>query len=447
MSVKNDILAALQNGPLVLQGIHVATGAKKKTLQSKLWDLRQEKKIWRSEEGFFSLVEVDVNPNGSAPQVDEQPEEEEGQPADGPVEQEGPVDQDVPGPQAREVREAPSTVTSPRQAARATISGDEDRFKALLKDCGVVKAIDTINDTFFRLDTDDIRNLLDVLDDAKAFVNPQQKKLIVRYWLGYMDTGELSPEVAARLGREQEKGKPGEPESQMIDLGLGWKVERDKYGDYVAKPGGELKTYTEALRWATTMNATRPVEEEEEEEDGQPRGRRRSGGGASMISILLKAVIDRKSDPGVDDRIQRLQEQLDQEREARQDDRFARLEGLLAQATSGPMDPVAELVRQKEQLVALGLVPTAQPSQITDGSPTVQIIKETGDKVDKNVNRLVGIIERLALRGHNELTPVGHAASEPEQEERAGELLDQINQGTRSRELAQGLWPSRRRGV
>ena len=445
MTVSTDLLGALKDGPLNFIQLAEATGHKKKTITNKLWELRHAAKVARSTLGDYSLVEEEpVNsetgqpPETPANPEDRPPEEER------PPEETGPVSWDVPGPQSREAR-AP-TDDGPHASQRQPLSGDKGKFKALLMDCGVRRALDTITDTFFAGDTENLAYLVNVLEDSRAYVDPQQKRLIVRYWAHYTDSPPLSPELETRLSRDPEKGKP--TAETRFTSEIGWRVEKDKAGDYMPRPGGELATYQEALRWAATMNATKGFEEDEPaegEEAGEGgKGRRRRGAANSLESLLMKAVID-KAFPGnggssaADERVRELEKQLADEREARMSDRFERLEALIAANAGG--DQVEALIKQRDQMLALGMIPT--PTAISPGdSPTVSILKDSTDKLDKNMNRFVGIMERAMLRGHDNILPEDRS-TEAEQEDRAGTLLNRIDQNDRSRQLAKNLWGAR----
>ena len=80
-----------------------------------------------------------------------------------------------------------------------------------------------------------------------------------------------------------------------------------------------------------------------------------------------------------------------------------------------------------------------QVPTVTDQSPTVQLIKDQSDKLDKNMNRLVGLLERAILRGQEDVIPEEHSTPE-ERDQRAERLLGRMEQATRSRELRQELF-------
>jgi len=327
---------------------------------------------------------------------------------------------------------------------RQPISGDKDRFRALLQDCGVTKALDTITDTFFSGDTRNLEYLIQVLEDTKAYVSPDQRRLMVAYWVSYIDSPPLSPELEERL-RAAKGGKQlavaGAGAGSQYPEGTGWKVEKDKHEEWVPKPGGEL-TYQESLRWASLMNASRPEEEEEDDEEKGGRGRgRRRGGGESVQDMLIKAMIGRafpeNGGSAADERVKELEKQLADERENRLNDR---LDGLQASidAAANRGDPVADLVKQRDQMQALGLIPTASAG-VPSASPSVALIQDASDKLDKNANRIAGALERFLLRNHDLVPEPGDGA---QLEEQAGELADRMEASQRARDLSRDLYRS-----
>ncbi|MBA7654783.1 hypothetical protein ES703_62676 [subsurface metagenome] len=63
----------------------------------------------------------------------------------------------------------------------------------------------------------------------------------------------------------------------------------------------------------------------------------------------------------------------------------------------------------------------------------MQLIKDSTDKFDKNVGRLMGIIERTALRSE-EFTPE-QTRTPDQREHKAGELLHTVESRENSRQL------------
>jgi len=136
MSVSDDILQALgQGGPMALQQIFEATGHKKKTIQSKLYELRQAGKVARTADGVYEGLAA-------------APPEENDEPDILPPAAQGRSD-----PQLRTGRDTPGP-QAPANPLRQPLSGDQEKFRALLQDCDVRKALDTITETFFAGDVD-----------------------------------------------------------------------------------------------------------------------------------------------------------------------------------------------------------------------------------------------------------------------------------------------------
>ena len=75
----------------------------------------------------------------------------------------------------------------------------------------------------------------------------------------------------------------------------------------------------------------------------------------------------------------------------------------------------------------------------TDQSPAVVLVKDIADKFDKNMNRVAGAMERAALRSGETLVPE-QLSTPVEREKRAAGLLQEVDQGARSRELRRELF-------
>ncbi len=417
MSVSDDIVQVLkERGPMALQQIYETTGHKKKTLQSKLYELRQAGKVARSADGIYQAV--DTPPETAEEDPDILP----------------PPPQDRPGPQSKEARDNPGPQA--QAPLRQPLSGDPDKFRALLQDCDVRKALDTITETFFAVDPENLEHLTSVLDDARAYVSPLQRRLIVRYWARYIKR-DIPPLLDERLSHQDgEKGDGARDGSRFVE-DLGWKVEKDRDGDWVPRPGGEL-SYEKSLRYAATLNATRSSPSDEgpdDENEEAPSGKRRRRGGARdpLLTLLIEKAFPDKDDR--DEEVKALREELGREREARQEERFSRLEGMIGSALN--KNPFQEYLEIKQQVEAIE--GPRQVPMVTDQSPTVQLIKDQSDKLDKNMNRLVGLAERAILRGKDEVIPEEHSTPE-ERDKRAERLLGRMEQAGRSRELRRELF-------
>ena len=69
----------------------------------------------------------------------------------------------------------------------------------------------------------------------------------------------------------------------------------------------------------------------------------------------------------------------------------------------------------------------------------MQLAKDVGDKVDRNMNRIAGLLEQVVLRGQGEYSPE-HASTPEAQEDRAERLGDRLTQSPRSEALGRDLF-------
>jgi len=72
-------------------------------------------------------------------------------------------------------------------------------------------------------------------------------------------------------------------------------------------------------------------------------------------------------------------------------------------------------------------------SAVTDQSPAVQVLKDSADKLDKNVGRMVGIVERMILQP--DLFRPEETRTPAEKEQKAGAILAVAQKSARSSEL------------
>ena len=323
-------------------------------------------------------------------------------------------------------------------------------FIQRLQSAGVTpkEIVPTIADIFFSGDIDSLPWLNQVLTrDSASFVAPNQKRIIISFWahtrgLPY-DEQEFDFEADAE-GKGKKSGAKGvkaeERLEKRLDPGLGWKVDRDRDGSWIARPGGPM-SYQEAIdaaeRRALIDSYNRGGAGEEAEGEGIAEegvtGRKGGKRPESLVEYMMKKMIDSMLDGGKgkaseeSETVSRLTERIDTMERERQEERFERLEGMIAGiASRDPWEDYDRIQTMKEKLGVGG--PT-----VTDQSPAVQLIKDTTDKMDKNVNRLVGVIERTALRS-DEFTPE-KTRSPHAREEKAGELLDVVQSRDRSRAL------------
>ena len=353
-----------------------------------------------------------------------------------------------------ELEEVPPGEAAPRAAPITRSQGvpldQRGMFVQHMQQIGVIpkEAIPTIADIFFSGDIDSLPWLNQVLSkDAAGFVTHHQRRLMMSWWANtrrlefdeeaydFIETGEGKGKKGAARGE-----KPGEAPKKPLDTGQGWKVGKDRAGDWMALPGGPM-TYQEAVDAAerraliASYGATAAEEEGAEgAEEGEPaparKGARR---GESVMDYMMKKVIDSFVDgskgrgEGESETVKRLTERIEEMERDRVDERFEHLEGLVAQAVSrDPWDDYDRIQKMKERLGYGAQV-------VTDQSPAVQLIKDSTEKLDRNVSRLMGIVERAALRSE-EFKPE-ETRTEAEREHKAGELLNVAHGRDRSRDL------------
>ncbi|KKL64465.1 hypothetical protein LCGC14_2164770 [marine sediment metagenome] len=312
-------------------------------------------------------------------------------------------------------------------------------------------AIPTIAEIFFEGDIESLSWLNHVLlRNAAGFVTGQQRSLIMAWWANtrHLPFDEEDFPVEAATEGKAKKGAKGKAEEEKparpLDLGLGWKVGKDNDGDWVALPGGAM-TYQEAVEAAERRHLIGSYgsprgedggEEADEAEGSRParRGKREEPLVEKMMLKLMDNMFDGRSnrDSAGDERVERLQEQVNRMNEDRLEDRFERLEGLVAQAVS--RDPWEDWEHINKMRERMGVTAPA----VTDNSPAVQLIKDSTDKLDRNVGRMVGIMERVVLREGN-FAPED-TRSEGERDQKAGELLTTAQDRDRSRGLRKGAF-------
>ncbi|MBA7607433.1 hypothetical protein ES703_14592 [subsurface metagenome] len=323
-------------------------------------------------------------------------------------------------------------------------------FVKHMVDIGVAPkdAIPTIADIFFSGDISNLKWLNKVLSqDAAGYVTHQQRRLMLGWWANTrmleFDESEygFSEGVKGEKGKAEAKGaKEVEKPERRLDPGMGWKVGRDKDGAWIAQPGGPM-SYQEAVdaaerRALIDSYAQRPSEEEGEpaaEGEEAASARRGKGRGESMVEKMMLKMMDHFFDStkgrgdGESETVKELRGEIARMREDKQDERFERLEGIIANVAA--RDPWDEYTHFQQQAQRFGYAPNV----VTDQSPAVQLIKDSTEKLDKNVGRLMGIIERTALRSE-EFQPETTRTSE-QRETKAGDLLETAQGRSRSRQL------------
>jgi len=323
-------------------------------------------------------------------------------------------------------------------------------FIQQMTDIGVApkEAIPTIADIFFAGDIEDLNWLNTVLQrQAAGYVSTNQRRLMMGWWS--KTRGLPYSEDEYEYGAEGEvKGKKGvakvgkveEKPERRLDPGIGWKIEKDKDGEWIAVPGGPM-SYSEAIeaardRQVIAAYARKEPSGESEGEEGLEEGAPARKGGKrqeTLVEYMMKKMIDNMLEgkgaqrDGESETFRLLTERIDNMERARQEERFEHIEGLIANiASRDPWEDYDRIEAMKQRLGAGGQV-------VTDQSPAVQLIKDSTERVDKNINRLVGIIERTALRSE-EFSPE-ETRSKQDRESKAGELLGEVQNRERSRGL------------
>ena len=340
--------------------------------------------------------------------------------------------------------------TPPTPPAESAELDQKGMFINHLTQIGVAPkaAIPTIAELFFEGNIEDLSWLHHVLlKNAAGFVTGNQRSLIMAWWAKTRHLPfdeEKYPGEPATEGKGKKAGKEDEKPARPLDPGQGWRVAKDREGDWVALPGGPM-TYQEAVEAAERRHLIGSYgsprgedggEEADEAEGSRParRGKREEPLVEKMMLKLMDNMFDGRSnrDSAGDERVERLQEQVNRMNEDRLEDRFERLEGLVAQAVS--RDPWEDWEHINKMRERMGVTAPA----VTDNSPAVQLIKDSTDKLDRNVGRMVGIMERVVLREGN-FAPED-TRSEGERDQKAGELLTTAQDRDRSRGLRKGAF-------
>jgi hypothetical protein len=317
------------------------------------------------------------------------------------------------------------------------------------------EAIPTIADIFFTGDINNLQWLKQVLQkEAPGFTRPDQQKMIISWWahtrnLPFKEEDFPFGDEEAAKGKKAAEKEPAKSTiaKVMEDTGIAYLVARDKDGVWIPKTGGPL-TYEAALDRCERLNAIRAMavpqsEAEEEQSEEGAEGKPSAKAGKKQESVqdyfmkkMIDEFIDGRKNKGDEEspQFKALQQQLNQAtatiqqmRDDQEQARFDRIEANIAQiASQNPWeDPVAvDRLRQR-----LGI----QPSGVTDSSPAVQLIKDATDKMDKSVNRMTGLVERVFLR--EDVFRPEETRTPTEKETKARDLLDEAQKRQRSTDI------------
>ena len=311
--------------------------------------------------------------------------------------------------------------------------------------------IPSIAELFFKGDIDDLAWLKEVLTRHSAgFVSNQQARFILASWgktrnLPF-DPDEFAvetPETARGAKAAAEAPAKSAQEQLEEETGIKYKVEKDKDGDWVPKPGGTL-TYEAALSHCEKQNYIKAVERgqaaeaaDSAQETSDAKAPARPGKGSrSFEQMLMEKMIDRMFDDdkgrgredsvemkALRDEVRRSRESIDQMREQQDREWRERIEATLAEAVA--RDPLGDTRSVEALRQRLGV----SSSNITDSSPAVQLIKDSTDKLDKSLARTQGLFERWMMQS-DQFRPEEKRSS-AEKESKAGELLDEAERKAR----------------
>jgi hypothetical protein len=426
-----DMLKANQNTPMLPNDFKPKINATKKSIHNSCLELVKKGVAEKLEDGRFKLI-------------------------DGVTEDQLKVAlgiQDVIEPDAPEGDEAIKDKGGKSSDLKATAKAD---FESLLKSVGVDKnVVPTISKLFFDGDTDSLAWLKEVLTrHASGFIAAKELRLVMAAYAKShnLPAGEFELDDED-LGAGKGAKKPGQTDGKSIGqklddaTGVGYRIGKDRDGDWVPVAGGPM-TYADALDAAQRANYIKAVErgqkaetEEESETGGEPKTPGRAAKPAmNFQEKLMEKLIDKMFDKSHDDDLngnpayqallqsnQQLAAQIQQLQADREQEWRDRMEANMAAiAARDPLGDPNEIARLRQ---ALGVTNTA----VTDNSPVVQLIKDSTGRLDKTVDRMVGIFERTALRGdsfqpENKSTP-------QDRENRAGTLLQQATNKDRSADI------------
>lgn len=252
------------------------------------------------------------------------------------------------------------------------------------------------------------------------------------------DTETDFPENDAKKGDKERK--PGADADldlpNLNDLSdVGWHIEKDPDSGWIPIAAGPL-TYTQALdrceRRTVLDNSGRSTLSPRKDMDDHepPRHSEGKDEGSNLTNMILQKIVDsafdnnkgREEDPRMRELEQSLKAQADELTRMREEQlisRFDKIESAIAQLTGreNPEETVRRMLRQQ----SLG-----------GDSPSVKIITDATDKVDKNVERLTGLLSQIiikdAFKEENTRTP-------DQREDVADRLLQQVGDYDRARTL------------
>jgi len=317
-------------------------------------------------------------------------------------------------------------------------------------DIGVIprEAIPTIADIFFSGDINSLSWLNQVLSqEAAGYVTHQQRRLMMSWWANTrqleFDEEEygFQPEGKGEKGAKDKKAAAEAAKTEKrLDPGIGWKIEKDEDHEWVAAPGGPM-SHSEAIeaardRQVIAAYAKKEPSGDSERDEGSGEGAPARKGGKkeeSLVEYMMKKMVDKMLEgpgtqgDGASETVRALTERIENMERESLEKRFDNIEGALAGiAARDPWEEYDKIESMKQRFGGGSPV-------VTDQSPAVQLIKDTTDKMDKNVSRMVGLFERTML--HSDAFKPETTRSTKERDEAAGQLLSEVESRDRSRGL------------
>ncbi len=323
-------------------------------------------------------------------------------------------------------------------------------FENLLKSVAVKppEIIPTIGGIFWGGDIDNLKWLETVLRrHAAGWVAPNQIRLVLSSWsqtrgLPYNENEFIIEPLESAKGAKAapEAGPKSVAEDLQAQTGIGYKIEKDRDGDWVPKPGGSM-TYVEALSASQKSNYIKAIERGQPSEASEPaseasEGKSSAKGGKVPRSFdqmfmekALDVMFDKESGKGSGENaeVKLLREEIRTMKDQQDREWRERMEANLAAALQrDPLGETRDIEHLRQRLGITG-------SGVTDSSPAVQLIKDASDKANKNLDRLTGMVERMVLKS-DEFRPE-ETRSAAEKESKAGAILQEAEKKARSQEL------------
>ena len=424
-SIKDKILSAIKaKTALTEKGLVELLGSKDE-VHRRVWDLVKEGTLTKSEDGVYKFAEgVDTAAILNVELEELKPLKETTSPD---KDKESSKDKDKDTKDDEVEKNELGIPLDPRY-----------KFMDLLKRV-VVKPdsiIPTLTEAVFNGDIDSLKWLDNVvLQQARGYITNTQHRLIRNYWanprnLPY-NPNEFDEEETPKSKRKS--GKDGSVELSD-DEDEDWGIRKDKSGEWVAVPGIGHWTQEMAESKAAKRQALQAFfkgDDGEAVESGKKEKDKSGGSSDILFERMIEFMFDQMGDKGDNKEVALLRKEIAQLRDA-QDREWkqsmeARMVDILNQTNRDPFEQY-ELMKRKRQELGLD-----KPT-VTYSSPAVQMIKDVGDKADKQLERLIGLGERFFIREGVEYKPE-ETRSPQAREQKANELLGTVQDREKSRQI------------